>query len=279
MGQFEFMMNEIHLDEKWFSLSKNVRRFYLADGEEEPHRTAKSKRFMTKVMFLAAVARPRHDTRRNRLFDGKIGMWPFVFQEAAQRNSRNRPRGTLETKCMQTVDKARIKQMLQEKVLPAIREKWPLNWACKTSNSIYMQFDNAKPHPGENELIDDLQRDGFDISLKFQPPNSPDMNVLDLGFFNSIQSLQHQIEQKTIDDLIAATIKAFEDLEVDKLNHTFLTLQQCMVETIKNDGSNKYKVPHMGKAKLARRGLLPDRLTCPHEVVLHGQSLLHDQNQ
>jgi len=67
MGQFEFMMNEIHLDEKWFSLSKNVRRFYLADGEEEPHRTTKSKRFMAKVMFLAAVAQPRHDTHRNRL--------------------------------------------------------------------------------------------------------------------------------------------------------------------------------------------------------------------
>jgi len=54
------------------------------------------------------------------------------------------------------------------------------------------------------------------------------------------------------------TIKAFEYLEVEKLNNIFLNLQQCIVETIKNNGSNKYKVPHMGKAKLARRGMLPD---------------------
>ncbi len=32
------------------------------------------------------------------MFDGKIGICPFVVQEAAQRSSKNLPCGTLETK-------------------------------------------------------------------------------------------------------------------------------------------------------------------------------------
>jgi hypothetical protein len=59
----------------------------LAPDEEEPHRAAKSKKYITKVMFLYAVTRPRWDTRANRYFDGKIVMWPFVEQVPAQRAS------------------------------------------------------------------------------------------------------------------------------------------------------------------------------------------------
>ncbi|KAG3089646.1 hypothetical protein PI125_g17949 [Phytophthora idaei] len=29
---------------------------------------------------------------------------------------------------------------------------------------------------------------GWDIRMEFQPPKSPDMNILDLGIFNAIQS-------------------------------------------------------------------------------------------
>ena len=41
-----------------------------------------------------------------------------------------------------------------------------------------------------------------------QPLTSLDFNVLDLGFFNTIQSLQHKEAPTTVDDLI----KAVEDL-------------------------------------------------------------------
>ena len=37
---------------------------------------------MPKVMFLAAVAKPHPEYG----FDGKIGIWPFVFARTAQRN-------------------------------------------------------------------------------------------------------------------------------------------------------------------------------------------------
>jgi hypothetical protein len=46
-------------------------------------------------MFLAAVARPRFDANGNVIFDGKLGIWPFTYQEAAKRNSKNREAGTM----------------------------------------------------------------------------------------------------------------------------------------------------------------------------------------
>lgn len=38
-----------------------------------------------------------------------------------------------------------------------------------------------------------------------QPPENLDMNVLDLGFFRAIQSLQHQVHQKGTNNLISST--------------------------------------------------------------------------
>lgn len=58
---FKNMYNSVHIDEKWFFMTKEAERYYLLPEEHEPLRTCKSKRFITKVMFLAAVARPRYD--------------------------------------------------------------------------------------------------------------------------------------------------------------------------------------------------------------------------
>ncbi|KAG2937904.1 hypothetical protein PC117_g11505 [Phytophthora cactorum] len=49
-------------------------------------------------MFLTAVARPRCDLATGIQFDGKLGIWPFVEQRAAIRDSERRPAGTIETK-------------------------------------------------------------------------------------------------------------------------------------------------------------------------------------
>lgn len=57
--KFHDMFDVVHIDEKWFNRTSDKRPLYILDGEEEPHRTEKSKRFIEKTMFLAAVARPR----------------------------------------------------------------------------------------------------------------------------------------------------------------------------------------------------------------------------
>ncbi|TBU09871.1 hypothetical protein CWI38_2100p0010, partial [Hamiltosporidium tvaerminnensis] len=78
---FDDLYDYVHIDEKWFYLTKVKRSYYLMLNEENPERNCKSKRFITKIMFMAAVARPRYDAHRKLYFDGKIGIWPFVYQE------------------------------------------------------------------------------------------------------------------------------------------------------------------------------------------------------
>ena len=51
-------------------------------------------------MFLAATARPRYNHSTKTWWDGKIGMYPIVEVKPAAKNSKNRPAGTLETKCV-----------------------------------------------------------------------------------------------------------------------------------------------------------------------------------
>ena len=109
------------MDEKWFYITKDKNTYYLLPNEEPPERSAKSKRFITKVMFLAAVAQPCFNDAGDCVFNGRIGIRPFV--EEAKRNSKNRPKGTLETKCVE-VTKIKYYKMLEEKLIPAIREKW-----------------------------------------------------------------------------------------------------------------------------------------------------------
>ena len=88
-------------------------------------------------------------------------------------------------------------------VLPAIRAKWPREDVNKT---IFIQQDNAPSHLPVNDLVfcEAAKQQGFDIRLICQPPNSPDFNILDLGFFRAIQAIQYKKDAKTIKDLAPA---------------------------------------------------------------------------
>lgn len=98
-------------------------------------------------MFMCAVANPIYANNGDVVFDGKIGIFPFTHQVLAQRNSKNRRRGELETKLIQSITKDQTRTMLIDQVLPAIREKWPVG----ASKTIYIQQDNAKPHILDND--------------------------------------------------------------------------------------------------------------------------------
>ncbi|GJU29414.1 hypothetical protein Tco_1173003 [Tanacetum coccineum] len=169
--------------------------------------------------------------------------------------SKNRVAGTLETKPILSVTKEVTRSWLIQKVLPAIRSTWPQGH----TGPIFIQQDNAKPHINVDdvEFIQEASRDGFDIRLCFQPPNSPDLNVLDLGFFRAIQSLQEQEVLETIDELVHAVQTSYERMPSCELNNVFLTLQTCMKEILKVQGSNNYQTPHIGKGRLERQGMLP----------------------
>ncbi|XP_027108922.1 uncharacterized protein [Coffea arabica] len=218
------MFNVVHIDEKWFYMTKECEKYYLYHQGEQPLRTCKSKKFIVKVMFLAAIARTRFDCSGNPTFDEKSGIFPFVFKELAKMSSKNH---------------------------------MPRDGGSVTE--ILIQQDNGKPHidPTDPKFIETASRDGFDIHLSFQPPNSPDMNILDLGYFRAIQCLQHQEAPVSIDELILAVKKSFDQLSSESLNNVFLTLQSCMVEVMKNLGGHNYKVLHIGKHHLMKEGCLP----------------------
>ncbi|ETV90233.1 hypothetical protein H310_14935 [Aphanomyces invadans] len=238
---FADMMYVVHVDEKWFFATCVSKSYYLAPDEEPPHRTCKSKKFITKVMFLSAVARPRWDNDRSEWFDGKIGTWLFTEKVPAARTSKNRPAGTLVT-------------------VPV--------------SHVRIQQDNAKPHvpPMDPRIVAACQSDGW--AMVYQPPNSPDLNVLDLGFFRSIQTLQEQKYPRYIDDIVAGTLQAWREVDMMTLNANFLTLQCCMKEVIRVAGNNSYKVPHMKKAKLAAKGMLPDGVDVDSDTINDGFNLL-----
>ena len=83
-----------------------------------------------------------------------------------------------------------------------------------------------------------------------QPPNSPDLNVLDLGFFNSIQSLQQRERCTSIDGLVENTKKVFEEEPWEVLDRVFVTLQGCMHCILERESGNNYNIPHMKKDQM-----------------------------
>jgi len=58
---------------------------------------------------------------------------------------------------------------------------------------IWIQQDNASAHVpvDDEEFAAAVAQTGLDIRLINQPANSPDLNVLDLGFLNSLQFLTY----------------------------------------------------------------------------------------
>ncbi|CAM9311614.1 unnamed protein product [Discosporangium mesarthrocarpum] len=137
------MYDWVYVDEKLFYVMKDGTRIYLHPEEDAPKPPrAQSKRFITKVMFLSSVARPRMISD-GVWFDGKIGVWPIADTMAAMRSSKNRKKGTMMLKSA-TVNAERYKKLMIDKVIPASKARMPR----PLGHTIFVQQDGAKPHTG-----------------------------------------------------------------------------------------------------------------------------------
>lgn len=171
-------------------------------------------------MFLCAIARPRCDpTTGECIFDGKIGIWPFTERVQAQRSSVNRPAGTWETKPL-NVTKEVYKEYFIEKVMPAIRSKWP---ASDGECVVGIQADNATPHGSAGDfeweclMVNPDER--VSIEQREQPANSPDTNCCDHGFFRALSTnARAQTPATTFDELVTNVQKAFDEYDPTLLN-------------------------------------------------------------
>ncbi|KAM0893034.1 hypothetical protein ACQ4PT_025365 [Festuca glaucescens] len=177
-----------------------------------------------------------------------------------------RKRGEWELKPCKSVDKNKSREYLVKYVLPAIKARWPESdrW-----NTIYIQQDNAKTHiqPNDEVFLREAARGGWDIRMVQQPPNSPDTNINDLGWFASIQSMFQKKMPKTLPEIVQKVEESLAEYEHEKLNRIWLSHQNCMREIIKHKGSIHYDLPHMKKEMLERQGLLPVRLTVDKQIV------------
>ncbi|XP_024318861.1 uncharacterized protein LOC112272408 isoform X1 [Brachypodium distachyon] len=250
---FKKMDNVVHIDEKWFYMIRISNNYYLLPGEPRPLRTVQNKNSIGKVMFLTAVAKPRFGEGGEVTFDGKIGTCAFVEEMPAKKNSKHRDRGTLEVKSV-TVTRDVMREFICKKVIPAIQDRWPDEDVGRT---ILIQQDNAKPHllPTDDAFQRVVDETDLDIKLIQQPPNSPDMNVLDLCFFRSLRSLTDSRAPTTIKELIEGVEEEYNNYDVQKLARSFITLQYCMTEAMKVEGGIGYDLPH--KHKERAEGKLP----------------------
>ena len=97
----------------------------------------------------------------------------------------------------------------------------------------FIQQDGARPHTA-NGTIEDLVAggtgEGFTPVIVTQPPNSPDLNINDLGFFASLK-----VDVKRIcthctsrDEMMANVVKAFEEYPRDKIEFGRVGLIICV---------------------------------------------------
>jgi hypothetical protein len=104
------------------------------------------------------------------------------------------------------------------------------------------------------------------VKLYTQPAQSPDLNVNDLGFFASLQSMYYRTSPKNVIELI----------EMVESYHIWLSLQCCMNKIIEEKGDNKYKLPHMKKEILERLNQLAISVAVTQEAHNYDLNLLVD---
>ena len=208
----------------------------------------KHKSHITNVMFLCAVVRPQFNTSLIAWWDGKLGIWPIGDWEPVRSKSKNQPKGmpVWKNKIMM---KEVYRDLLITKLIPAIMEKWPIS--DRDSRKIFIQQDGAKNHIHEDDKLfnDALEENGVNAELYTQSANSPDVNLLDLGFFRAIQSF-NDAAPRNEEELIKAVGEAYDNYPKEKINWTWSTLQCGFNQIITHHGDNDYNINHIAKQKL-----------------------------
>jgi hypothetical protein len=98
------------------------------------------------------------------------------------------------------------------------------------------------------------------ISFYSQPSNSPDLNILDLGFFNALQSAYYGRSPTNNIEIIQCVQRAFDAYPANKINRLWVTLQSIYNCVLECQGNNNYTLPHMNKELMEREGTLPHNM-------------------
>ena len=124
-----------------------------------------------------------------------------------------------------------------------------------------------KNHISENdkEFNDALTEKDINAKLYMQATSSPDINLLDLGFFRAIQSFNDGAPKKK-EELIESVSVVYDNYPRQKINQTWLALQCCFNQMIIHNSDNDYNKDHITKEKLEQLGKLANVMDVVEEV-------------
>lgn len=147
-----------------------------------------------------------------------------------------------------SVTKETYKKLFLNFVIPAMGENFPSSLSQK--NIVY--HSSASPHniayDGEILMACD---DCPTIDITLQPANSPDFNVLDLGFFSLIYSFPDHLNARKIDVLVSALSEDFHETIYMILDRVQFSLQMCLQEVMKDVERNGYRISHSDKSQVS----------------------------
>ena len=188
------------------------------------------------------------------VFTGLIGIWPVTKQEIAKRNSRYRLAGSTVTSPA-TLNAADFQTLIADHVLPAVKARYP---GASHGRRLLLQMDNAPPHQKVHEaplVTTAISQLELNLEVQFQPPNSPDLNVLDLAVFNSMQAAQYKTAcRHELVTLLPSVVDCYWNFSPLTLVFAFETLKQVAELVVQNGGGNEFKIPHCQKQKALHSG-------------------------
>ena len=283
----EELSPQIHQDEgyaytvRWCRKLKTIKSGMVDQfpaGYKPPKQASKSRRHTPKVLLSIALARPEKKEGIG-FYGGKIEMLRCTRNVVAQRTSKNHKKGSVYKKDA-SLNSTMFKEQLTKKFFPAIKkntsllakserfahqlktrnQQYTLPEGCKWAD-LFFQLDNAPPHLRKSKRLTAIVRKaaarnvvngvyfGPKVRLQYQPPDSPDLNVLDLGFFSMLWIKVHKILKNkdhlpTVDDVWEAAQVAWKSVSPVDIEILFRTLYSRIKQVIECNGRNDMPIPH-----------------------------------
>lgn len=180
----------LHGDEKVFTAEGMARQ--RAPPDVQLHRPGSTSQYKNKIMVWSVVGcpLPEHD------FDGRLQLVVIGRLHVASVASKHHKKGDIYIKAGdETVDSAYFYNLILTQTAPKIREQFA------DAEEVHLQIDNAPGHVGKDNFTE-IERAVNEhdelpvIKIVFQPANSPDLNLNDLGVFYSMQKMYRVVRTR-----------------------------------------------------------------------------------
>ena len=163
-------------------------------------------------------------------------MIPCQKRVAAKRDSKNRPKGTMEYKDRAVTAQYTV-EMLEEIVYPQFEHLFQNDDVVG-----HHQTDNARAHTAKHTT------DWKDLYATFgkvkrmpdqQAPRCPESNVMDLSVFSWLQDFVDHQECVTRKDLVLAVLRGWEEMPESVILNAYSHLPKVHAGIVERNGGNR----------------------------------------